>query len=399
MTKMSKKELILATKPRYLQASKKEKGKILDEFCENTGYDRNYAIQIFQARHDYGRVVREGRMARKKIYSADAMTAVTKVWETLDYPCGIRLQPNLLTTLESMIRFKEISVSETIMRQLKTISARTIDRRLSKEREIRKLDRHRGTTKRGTMLKSSIPIRITNWDTGKAGFMEMDTVAHNGGNPSGEFIYTLDMVDICFGWSEQYAVMGKGEIGVVNAVNVIRTGLPFNLIGLDSDSGGEFVNWHMVRYCEKEKLYFTRSRPDHKNDNAYVEQKNYTHIRRWLGYGRFDSPQQLIAINNLYRHELWLYNNFFLPVMKIKSKEKINNSICRKKYDQAKTPYHRLMASDQISNEQKQKLRNLYLTLNPVQLKKAINEKINKIQKLSPKTNIDNICLSKAEQT
>ena len=396
---MSKKELIKATKPRYLKADKRGKGKILDEFCVNTGYNRNYATQIFGAKYDYGRVVREGRKARKKIYGADVMTVIVKVWETLNYPCGVRLQPNLLTTLEPMLRFKEIDVSEKVRRQLGKISARTIDRRLGKEREIRKLDRHRGTTKRGAMLKSSIPIRLTNWDTSKVGFMEMDTVAHNGGNPAGVFIYTLDMVDICFGWSEQYAIMGKGEIGVINAVDAIRAGLPFNLSGLDSDSGGEFINWHMVRYCQKEKLFFTRSRPDHKNDNAYVEQKNNTHIRQWLGYGRYDTPQQLTAINDLYRNELWLYNNFFLPVMKIKFKEKINNSICRKKHDEAKTPYHRLMASNQIADEQKRKLRDLYLTLNPVQLKKTIDEKIKKIKKAQSPTNLDFICLNKAELT
>lgn len=394
---MSKKELISTTKPRYLKANKKEKGRILDEFCKNTEFNRNYAIQIFQAKCDYNKVERKGRKTRQRIYGSDVMAVIIKVWEILNFPCGVRLQPNLLTTIESMARFKEIDVSETIMNQLEKISARTIDRRLGKEREIRKLNRHRGTTKRGNMLKSSIPIRLTNWDTGKLGLMEMDTVAHNGGNPAGEFIYTLDMVDICCGWSEQYAVMGKGETGVVRAISDIKSGLPFYLTGMDSDSGGEFINWHMVRYCEREKLSFTRSRPDHKNDNAYVEQKNYTHIREWLGYGRYDTPEQLTAINELYRHELRQYNNFFLPVMKISSKEKINNSVCKKKYDLARTPYHRLMASDQISNEQKHKLHNLYLTLNPVQLKKTIDEKIKKIQKLQPTANIDYICLNKTE--
>lgn len=382
MTKMSKKELIKATKPRYLKADKEGKGKILDEFCKNTNYNRNYIIQIFQAKCDYGRATREGRKPRKKIYGSDVMEVIIKIWRTLNYPCGVRLQPNLLTTLEPMIRFKEIEVSKKIISQLAKISARTIDRRLSREREIKKLNRHRGTTKRGALLKSSVPIRITNWDTSQAGFMEMDTVAHNGGDPSGQFIYTLDMVDICFGWSEQYAVLGKGELGVVKAVNDVRTGLPFNLLGMDSDSGGEFVNWHMVRYCQKEKIYFTRSRPDHKNDNAYVEQKNYTHIREWLGYGRFDTPEQLLAINDLYRNELWRYNNFFLPVMKIESKEKLNNSVCRKKHDRAKTPYHRLMASNQILDEKKQKLHALYLTLNPVQLKRDIDEKIKRIKNM-----------------
>ena len=382
MTKVTKKELITATKPRYLKANKKEKTKILDEFCETTGYARKYAIQIFQAKCDYRRVSRDGRKPRKKKYGSDTMSAVIKIWELLKYPCGARLKPNLIVTLEPMIRFGEITVSENVIDHLKTISAKTIDRRLNKEREIRNLDKHRGTTRHGSLLKTSIPIRITNWDTSEVGFMEMDTVSHNGGDPSGEFISTLDMVEICSGWSEQYALMGKGEQGVVRAVDDIKCSLPFDLLGADSDSGSEFINWHMVRYCERNNLYFTRSRPDRKNDNAYVEQKNYTHVREWLGYGRFDVPEQLAAINNLYRNELRLYNNFFLPVMKIVSKEKINNSVCRKKYDIAKTPYQRLMESKQISDEQKQKLCSLYLTLNPVQLKKRIDEKIKVIKKL-----------------
>lgn len=383
MTNMGRKELIAATKPRYLKAGKKEKGKILDEFCQNAGYGRKYAIQIFQAGYDYRRTTREGRKPRKKKYSSEVLVAAIKIWELLDYPCGARLQPLLISTLESMIWHKEISVSETTKFLLGKISAKTLDRRLKKERQIRRLDRNRGTTRHGSLLKSSIPVRITDWDAKEVGFMEMDTVAHNGGNPSGEFIYSLDMVEIYSGWSEQYAVLGKGEAGVVKAVDEIKSGLPFDLLGLDSDSGGEFVNWHMVKYCDRNKLFFTRSRPDRKNDNAYVEQKNYTHIRKQLGYDRFDTDEQLSAINDLYRNELQLFNNFFKPVMKIISKEKVNNSVCRKKYDVAKTPYQRLMIHPKVSKEKKKELQALYLSLNPVKLKKAIDEKTKNIKKLS----------------
>jgi len=214
--------------------------------------------------------------------------------------------------------------------------------------------------------------------------MEMDTVAHNGGEPAGEFIYSLDLVEICSGWSEQIAVMGKGQLGVIRAIDQVKRGLPFQLKGVDSDTGSEFVNWHMVDYCEKNNLCFTRSRPDRKNDNAYVEQKNNTHIRHWLGYGRYDTSEQLEIMNDLYRNELGLLNNFFRPVMKIKSKEKINNSVCKKTYDQAKTPYQRLMNSGQISGEKKQELKELYLSLNPVELKQAVNEKLDKIKNFNP---------------
>ena len=377
---MSKKELILEIKPRYLKADKTDKGLILDEFCRNTGYNRSYAIRILQPDYDYQRVSREGRRRRSRKYDAEILTAVIKIWEILDYPCGTRLQPMIKPMLETLARCGELKLNEKIIEQLKIISAKTLDRRLKREREIRKLDKHRGTTRHGSLLKSSIPIRITDWNTAEVGFMEIDTVAHNGGDPSGEFIYSLDMVEIFSGWSEQIAVLGKGERGIVQSINTVKTGLPFELFGLDSDNGSEFVNYHLVRYCQEKNLYFTRSRPNRKNDNAYVEQKNYTHVRRWLGYGRFDNEQQLKLINNLYRQELSLYNNFFRPVMKIISKEKINNSICRKKYDRAKTPYQRLLESDQISPEQKQKLTETYLSLNPVQLKLAVDRKIKKIR-------------------
>ena len=383
MTHMSKKELIDGVKPRYLKATKQEKGRILDEFCSNTGYNRNYAIQIMQADCDYHQAEREGRKKRKQKYGADVLSVAIKIWELLEYPCGARLQPSIMPMLEAMERSKEIVVAKPIKEKLKLITARTLDRRLKKEREVRKLNRSRGTTRHGSLLKSSIPIRITNWNTSEVGFMEMDTVAHNGGDPSGECLYSLDMTEIYSGWSEQITVMGKGEAGVISAVDEIKNVLPFKLKGMDSDSGSEFVNWHMVRYCEEQKLFFTRSRPDRKNDNAYVEQKNNTHIRKWLGYVRYDTPEQLRAINNLYRHELRLFNNFFRPVMKILSKEKINNSVCRKIYDVAQTPYQRLMDCNQISKEKKQKMRDLYLSLNPVELKKAINRKLKYIKKLT----------------
>ena len=382
MNQMTKKELIKEVKPRYLKAAKKEKSKILDEFCKSTEYARKYAIGILQAKFDNDRIKNEGRKKRKPIYANPAITTAIRIWEVLDFPCGARLKPQLLPMIEAMERHKEISVVQKVKNLLKRISAKTLDRKLKKERQIRRLNRSRGMTCRGTLLKSSIPIRITNWDTAKLGFAETDTVAHNGGDPSGEFIYSLDIVEIYSGWSEQFAVMGKGEKGVVSAFEKIEKDLPFDLLGLDSDSGSEFINWHLVRHCKKRKMLFTRSRPDRKNDNAYIEEKNNSRVRKLLGFGRFDTMEQLAAINNLYRNELRLYNNFFLPVMKIISKEKINNSVCRKKYDEAKTPCQRLMACPHLSLKRKSELKKLYLGLNPVKLKNEIDKKIKKIKSM-----------------
>jgi len=213
--------------------------------------------------------------------------------------------------------------------------------------------------------------------------MEIDTVAHNGGDPSGIFIFTLDLTEIFSGWAEQLAVMGKGERGVLNAVKDIRQSLPFPLLGIDGDNGGEIINYQMLKYCTEEKLVYTRSRPDRKNDNAYVEQKNGTHIRQLVGYQRYDTQEQLLLLNDLYRKEYRLFTNFFRPVMKIKSKEKLNNSVCRKKYDIAKSPYQRLMACDQMTKEAKDKLTTLYLSLNPIQLKRTIDLKVAKIRAIA----------------
>lgn len=379
MTTISKRDLLKALKARYLKATAEEKSNSLDEFCQNTGYNRKYAIRILQAGHRYTAKTSAG----KKKYLGGILQLIVRIWELLDYPCGKRLKPSLLPMAETLERCKEIQpLQPEIKSQLQTIGRNTLDRYLKKERIVRRLNRGRGTTRHGSLLKSSIPIRITNWDTAEVGFMEMDTVAHCGDNLSGEFIYSLDMVEIATGWSEQIAVLGKGEAGIIRAIEEIKKGLPFKLKGLDSDTGSEFVNWHMVKWCKENKLFFTRSRPDRKNDNAYVEQKNYTHIRKWLGYRRYDAKEQLRLINDLYRNEMRRFNNYFRPVMKIKTKEKINNSVCKKTYDTAQTPYQRLMNSKQIPLKIKDQLRRLYESLNPVKLKEAIALKLKRIAKV-----------------
>ena len=379
MTTMGKKELIKATKGRYLKANKKEKGRILDEFCANSGLVRKYAIKILSARCDYCRVARDGRKGRIKKYGHEFIMAVIKIWEMLDYPCGQRLKPVLPEMYATLARFKEISFNEAINEQLKTVSGKTLDRRLGKERMIRCLKKNRGMTCRGSLLKSAIPVRLTNWDTSKLGFTEIDTVAHNGGDPAGLFAYTLDQTEIFSGWTEQWAVLGKGETGVLKALQNIRESLPFNLLGIDGDNGGEIINYQMLKYCLMENLVYTRSRPEMKNDNAYIEQKNNTHVRKLVGYHRYDQVEQVELMNDLYRNEYRLFTNFFRPMMKIKSKEKINNSVCKKKYDEAKSPYRRLMACGQLSTGEKERLTALYLSLNPIQLRGAIDEKIAKL--------------------
>ncbi len=377
MTATSKKDLLQTPKKRYHKARWREKTKILDEYCATTGYHRKYATRILQARHQY----RERRAELPKKYTMTIRTLIVRLWALLDYPCGQRLKPMLPILAEQLVRCGELPEPNAMVQdQLRTVSKNTLDRYLRRERQIRRLGRGRSATHHGSLLKKAVPIRITNWDTMDIGFMEMDTVAHCGDQLSGEFIYSLDMVEIATGWSEQVAVMGKGEAGIVKAIELIKKDLPFTLKGLDSDTGSEFVNWHMVKWCKEHGLFFTRSRPYMKNDNAYVEQKNYTHIRKWLGYGRFDTREQLARINDLYRGDLRLWNNFFRPVMKIKTKQKINNSVCKKTYDTAQTPYQRLLTSNQIPPETKQRLRTLYDSLNPVKLKASIEAKLKRLK-------------------
>lgn len=383
MTQMTKRELIRATKPRYLKADKKSQGLILDEFCLSAGYNRKYAITILAASYDNNRVITNGRKPRKKKYQPEVLAVVEKIWELLDYPCGVRLAPVLNENYLVLARCHELKFNQAMALQLATISPATIDRRLKRQREEKHLRRYRGTTRSGSLLKNQIPIRLTDWSGAKIGEMETDTVAHNGGDPSGEFAFSLDAVDIASGWSEQYCQLNKGEKTTLESLMAIEQSLPFKIIGIDSDSGGEFINWHLLKYCQMTKKYFTRSRPDRKNDNAFVEEKNNTRVRRWLGFGRYDTAAQVDAINDLYRNELRLYTNFFLPVMKIISKEKINNSLCRKRYDQAQTPYQRLLASAQISQTKKDELTKLYLSLNPVQLKRIIEEKTKRIRSIA----------------
>ncbi len=370
-------ELVTTAKRRYLQASRIEKTRILNEVGQDTQYNRDYIIRTFQTTHTF----RERKRRGIKQYRDRSFQLILQIWELLGYPCGARLKPMLPLLLAALERAKEIPVTDaTTRQQLQRISRSTIDRYLKRERQMKRLGRGRSTTRHGSLLKSSVPIRLTNWDTRDIGFMEMDTVAHCGEQLVGEFIYSLDMVEIATGWSEQVAVMGKGEAGIVKAIEIIKKDLPFILKGLDSDTGSEFVNWHMVKWCQEQGLFFTRSRPYMKNDNAYVEQKNYTHIRKWLGYGRFDSLAQLKTINDLYRGDLRLWNNFFRPVMKIQSKEKVNNSLCRKRYDVAQTPYQRLMGSPQIPPETKEQLQKLYESLNPVKLREAIEAKLKRLK-------------------
>jgi len=283
-------------------------------------------------------------------------------------------------------KYKEIEVDKTVREKLSNISAATIDRVLASERKKRSL-RHRARTKPGTLLKHQIPIRtFSEWDEQRPGFVEIDLVGHEGGDPSGDYIQTLDMTDVCTGWTETQAVKNKARVWVFEALKDIRKRLPFKLLGIDSDNGSEFINDHLYGYCEEEKITFTRARAYRKNDNCYVEQKNYSVVRRGVGYHRYDTPQQLRLLNRLYSR-LRLYTNYFQPVMKLEEKIRVGSKV-KKRYDQPRTPYQRVLEAPLVEKEKKKKLDQEYAKLNPAELRRQITTLQIKLRKLAAKENL-----------
>jgi len=283
--------------------------------------------------------------------------------------------------LEALRRHGELVLAPEVQAQLCTMSSATMDRLM---RPFRRLQVRRGlsTTKPGTLLKEMIPIRtFADWNEQRPGFLEVDLVAHCGESTEGFYLCTLNATDVHTGWTECVGVWGKGQERVGGAVHTVSKRLPFPLLGLDSDNGSEFINYALHDYCRRHQITFTRSRPYKKNDQAHVEQKNWTVVRRLVGYDRYNSKAALGALNELYG-ALRLYVNFFQPVLKLVSKEREGAKV-RKQYDVAQTPYERLCASGVLNKAQQEGLERLYQRLNPVQLRKEIDKALESLWKLA----------------
>lgn len=386
MNMHAKHQLTLKVLPRYLKANKEAKGKILDEYCANTNHGRKYAITKLREyqRSRNKKYTEPGKHKRKreKIYDMAVEEVVGIIWRVYDRICAKRLHPNLGEMMEKLISCNELKRDEIVEMKVQSISLSTLERMLGRVR-VRETNRISGTTKPGTLLKSEIPLRVGPWEETEPGYIELDTVAHCGGSLSGIFAHTLSTTDIATQWFEAEAVLGKAQERVFEGVKNIRGRLPFDLLGMDSDNGYEFINWEMYRYCKKEKITFTRSRPYKKNDNAHIEQKNWTCVRKTLGYLRIESQEQVDLMNELFRGPLRDYINFFLPSMKCIEKKRVGSKII-KEYDDAKTPYRRILESKTVSKETKEKLRKRYNELNPVELKRQIDTLISKILKNAP---------------
>jgi len=380
MSLRSKHELLEAVRPRYLKANKAAKQKILDEFTSATGYHRKHAIRILKNQVQVQNHLEGKTKTYKTIYRGEVVQALEQIWEIYGRICSKRLQPFLPEAIKVLERCKEIELSKDTKDLLLKISSASIDRCL---RPVRIKSPHGlSTTKPGSLLKKLIPVRtFTEWDEERPGFMEIDLVAHCGNTTEGQYLNTLTCTDLCTGWTDVTALPHRSQQAVSEAIQRMRQRLPFPLLGIDSDNGSEFINELLYRYCLNEKITFTRSRPYKKNDQAHVEQKNWSVVRHTVGYDRWETEQELALLESIY-DDLRLYINFFQPSFKLITKERIGNKTI-KRYDTAKTPYQRVLERKDISLEAKARLMNLYVQLNPAELRRCIDQKTAKLWKIS----------------
>lgn len=367
MDKRTCQQILAHYRPLYRRTTKKGKAPILQSVMELTGYERKYASKQLRLRTTKTRVITRHRPSRY----LPILVKLKSVWVYANCACGLRLKPMLPIYLSALVRHEGWVLTKKDWQLFGRISISTINRLLQPTRQHLALKTKRGT-KPGTLLKSQIPIRMwTDWNEQRPGFLEIDSVHHGGVNPSGEYLYTLSTTDVYSGWHENQAHLGRSEKYTLKALQVIKDRLPFPLLGVDFDTGGEFVNWHLIRYCQKQQITYTRARAEQKNDQCYVEQQNWSVVRVYVGYGRFDTDSQLATLNQLYLH-LSDYYNFFQAVSRYTEKVR-DGARVRRKY-QTKTPYQRLMHSQYITTPIKVALKKRYLSLNPKQLLSTINQ-------------------------
>ena len=380
MSLKSKRELLEVVRPRYLKAGKDEKQKMLDEFTFATGYHRKYAIRVLKNQVQVQNHLKRKIKTYQPMYRGEVVQVLEQIWEIYGQICSKRLQPILPEAIKVLERCKEIELSKDTKELLLKISSASIDRCL---RPVRCKSSHGlSTTKPGSLLKNLIPVQtFTAWDEERPGFMEIDLVAHCGSTTEGQYLNTLTCTDISTGWTDVTALAHRSQQIVSTAIHRMRQRLPFALLGIDSDNGSEFINDLLYRYCLDEKVTFTRSRPYQKNDQAHVEQKNWSVVRHTVGYDRWETEQELALLESIY-DDLRLYINFFQPSFKLIAKERIGKRML-KRYDTAKTPYQRLLERKDISFESKARLMNLYLQLNPAELRRSIDLKTAKLWKIS----------------
>ena len=368
MRKDEKYTIIRAFAKEYKKAGRKERGRILKEVIRITGYYKSHACELLNNPPKKKPVIRRYRPSRYLVI----LPQLKKLWVTCNFSCGKILVPAIPELLASLVRFKEIKVGSFEKKLLLKISAATVDRLLKPDRKRLEI-KGRSGTKPGTLLKHQIPVRIfTPWDEQTPGFLEIDLVAHCGESLVDTYINTLDSVDIATTWTEKQACMGKSERVTIEAFEEMEKRFPFRVLGVDSDNGSEFINWHFLRMAQRKHITFTRSRAYRKNDQAHIEQKNFSTVRKIIGYRRLETEKQLVILNRIYKL-LSEYLNFFIPTLKLVSKEHIGFKV-KRIYDKPKTPYQRVLEHPGINEDLKVKLKSKYLTFNPLALLREINK-------------------------
>ena len=368
---------LISKKKGYHLKSKKEKSQILDEYCRVTGQQRTAVSRKIRTgaylktrRKELGQEKRR----RSSRYNQEVVVYLIKLWEIFDQPCGQRLAPSIRSELERLRRFGELTISEEMTHLLKAISPRTIDTKLKKHKDKERLKR-KYTAKLHPFLYQKIPVKLlADQGRGLGESIQIDLVEHCGQSAQGPFLSTLSVTDVGSGWWEGEVVRGKSAWGIEQALGRLQYRFPFNWQEIHTDNGSEFINETVWRYTQRTRLRFSRSRPYAKNDNCFVEQKNGTHVRRIVGYQRYDSKLEEERLRELYRQELRLYKNFFQPIIPLISKERLGGHI-KRRYGEPKTPYQRLKESGALTKEKKKELERLYQSLNPAKLKRAIEER------------------------
>ena len=370
MSQMDEKYLA-RLRARYQKAGKKERSAILDEYVKTTGCHRKYAIGVLRGK----RKQRTGpiRRPRRAIYGDAEARALLELSDLFAGICSKRLRAALDVELPRLYERDCLTINADCYAKLMHVSPATMDRLLAPHRL--RVGKGRSFTKPGTLLKSQIPIRTwAEWDETQVGFCELDLVDHSGGRiiRGADHAWTLCFTDVHSAWTECVAVRNKAQVHVFAAIKIARQRLPFPLLGIDSDNGSEFINDQLFRYCQDEQITFTRGRAGKKNDNSYVEQKNWSVVRQAVGYFRYDTPEHLALLNRLYA-VMHFYVNFFLPVAKLQTKSRQGSKV-KKTYDTPQTPYARVLASPHVSEEHKTLLRETYALLDLVQLRQQLDD-------------------------
>lgn len=365
---------------RYSKAkSRKEKSKILDEFCITYDCHRKHALRLLNA--PAPDETKPARKIRKPFYSNRIISIIDAVWQTSGYLWSRRLKTTIVLWMPWIEKRFHLTPQEH--HQLLSISPSQIDRRLKEKKQWIKKKVY-GSTKPGILLKHQIPIKTDSWNIRLPGYVETDLVSHCGGCNSGHFGYTVNWTDILTQWVERRIVLGKGQESVFNALISMQNAMPFNLRGLDSDNGSEFINDHLYQYCRNNKIAFTRSRPYKKDDNAHIEQKNGTHVRQILGYLRYETQQVIDAINSLYKNDLRIFQNYFQPSVKLIKKVTVGSKV-KKIFDSPKTPFQRLVDSKKGDPEAIKTFYNIAKQFNPFELSSIIEKKLDAVFSMASK--------------